>query len=105
MRSATVLGLCSLALGALAATALAGNPVLQSSSDILDGASPIVVSLGYSAPFVVDWNGDGKKDLLVGQKDLGKIRLYVNQGPDAAPSFSGFTYLKCAGSDISLPGG
>jgi hypothetical protein len=45
----------------------------------------------------VDWNNDGKKDLLTGEYD-GSIRIYLNTGTDADPAFSGFTYLQAAGS-------
>ncbi len=99
------LGLWSVASGLIASTAFAGTPVLQAGSSIYAGSAPLAVELGYSMPFVVDWNNDGKKDLLVGQKSGGKVRLYLNEGTDANPSFNGFSYLQAGGSDISLPGG
>jgi hypothetical protein len=34
---------------------------------------------------VVDWNNDGKKDLLIGSDSINAV--YLNQGTDAAPSF------------------
>jgi hypothetical protein len=64
---------------------------------------PIDVEVGHLVPCVVDWNGDGKKDLLVGQFAGGKIRLYLNQGTDNAPVFKDFTYLQAGGKEISLP--
>lgn len=54
----------------------------------------------YSIPCVADWNGDGKKDLLVGYQSAGQIALYVNTGTDAAPLFSTCTYLKGGSSNI-----
>lgn len=39
-----------------------------------------------SSPAMVDWNGDGKKDLIVGNKN-GKISLFFNKGEDNAPVF------------------
>ncbi|MBN1670357.1 MAG: VCBS repeat-containing protein [Kiritimatiellae bacterium] len=50
-----------------------------------------------SGPQVVDWNSDGKKDLLVGERD-GHVRIYLNTGTDASPAFSSYSYLKVAGS-------
>lgn len=41
----------------------------------------------FSSPAMVDWNGDGKKDLVVGEKD-GGIYLFLNIGTDNTPSFS-----------------
>ena len=37
----------------------------------------------------MDWNNDGKKDLLLGkwQSTAGQVRLYLNVGTDAAPVF------------------
>jgi hypothetical protein len=41
----------------------------------------------------VDWNNDGKKDLLTGE-NYGYIRIYLNSNTDSDPQFSGYTYLK-----------
>jgi len=41
----------------------------------------------FSSPAMVDWNGDGKKDLVVGNKN-GKIFIFFNKGEDNAPTFS-----------------
>ena len=54
----------------------------------------------YSIPCVTDWNGDGKKDLLVGYQTASKIALYLNTGTDANPLFSTSTNLKAAGVEI-----
>jgi TolB-like protein len=40
-----------------------------------------------SAPDVVDWNGDGKKDLVVGN-DNGEIFIFINQGTNQEPRFN-----------------
>jgi hypothetical protein len=70
-----------------------------------DGEEYINVDVGHAAPFVIDWNGDGKKDLLVGQFGGGKLRIYLNRGTDAAPQFKGFEYVKGGASDASVPPG
>jgi hypothetical protein len=46
---------------------------------------PIDVEVGHLVPCVADWNGDGRKDLIVGQFVGGKIALYLNEGTDKAP--------------------
>jgi hypothetical protein len=45
------------------------------------GGAPVrVESPGYAAPCWADIDGDGKKDLLVGQFNKGKIRVFKNLG-------------------------
>ena len=62
----------------------------------------IDVEGGCFVPIVIDWNNDGKKDLIAGQFQDGKIRLYLNTGEDSAPDFENFTYMKVGGRTISL---
>ena len=40
-----------------------------------------------SSPDVVDWNGDGKKDLVIGN-DSGEILVFLNQGTNHEPQFN-----------------
>jgi len=88
----------------LAPLALGVTPIFNGPEFVKDAGVPIDVGY-YGAPTVTDWNNDGAKDLIVGQFDQGKIRLYQNQGPDTAPDFNGFTYYKSGGVDITLPYG
>lgn len=66
---------------------------------------PIDVTGGHAAPLVVDWNKDGKKDLLVGEygDGGGKLRVYLNRGEDRAPAFDDFTYVKAGGEIATVP--
>jgi len=41
----------------------------------------------------VDYNGDGKKDLIVGERN-GTIRIYLNTNTDDDPQFNGYTFLR-----------
>lgn len=71
---------------------------------ILDSGVPIDVGY-YGSPFIYDWDGDGKKDLIVGQFTGGYIRFYRNIGTDPEPLFSGYQFLYASGSQITLPSG
>lgn len=55
----------------------------------------------HSAPTVVDWNNDGRKDLLVGEFS-GHIWLFLNVGTDAAPVFSGGSMVTADGVPIRI---
>ena len=57
----------------------------------------------YGSPQMFDWNGDGKKDLVLGQYGSGKIRLYENVGEDSAPVFNGYYFMAAGGAEITLP--
>jgi len=52
---------------------------------------------------VVYWDADGLKDLLIGQAD-GKIKLFLNVGTEADPTFDGGTFLQVGppGSKIDI---
>jgi len=63
---------------------------------------------GYSVPSFVDWNNDGKKDLIVGEgsgTDTPKVRVYLNVGTASAPQFSTYFYAQSNGSDLTVLGG
>ena len=55
-----------------------------------------------SAPCVVDWNDDGKKDLLVGCFFSGNVHLFLNSGTNSAPVFTTGTMLQADGTVISV---
>jgi len=58
-----------------------------------------ITEVGHAAPFFADLDGDGKRDLLVGQFGGGKLRIYKNQGTDREPRFAKYDYMK-AGADL-----
>ena len=66
---------------------------------------PIDVEVGHLVPCAIDWDSDGRKDLVVGQFSEGRIRLYLNRGTDVAPEFGSFDYLDAGGNEIHLPAG
>ncbi len=87
-----------------------------------------LVGSGHAAPFIFDFDGDGKKDLILGEYDApmskelqkkydamsdkekrnfkkpfgGKARIYINKGSDANPVFDEYTYLQAGGTDASV---
>jgi hypothetical protein len=66
-----------------------------------DGVPIRVESPGYAAPCWADIDGDGKKDLLVGQFDGGKIRVYKNLG---GGKLAAGAWLQADGIDAEIPG-
>ena len=84
--------------------AFAPPPMFQNYVYVEASGAPIVVS-AHANPCVVDWDGDGVKDLLVGEFTNGVIRFYSNDGSNSAPHFTTFTYLQSGGVMIQLPYG
>jgi len=66
----------------------------------------VVIDVGsYSVPSCVDWDNDGRPDLLVGTKETdstGKVRLYLNSGTAAAPVFTSYVFLQAGGADLDV---
>ena len=69
------------------------------------GGKAIDVEGGNSAPAWFDADGDGLSDLLVGQFEEGRVRLYKNRGERGAPRFEGFEYLRAGDGWLSVPFG
>jgi hypothetical protein len=55
-----------------------------------------------ATPTVVDWNGDSRKDLVVGGLD-GKIHIFLNGGTDTEPAFFTETFAQASGSPLIVP--
>ncbi len=85
---------------------------------LLSGDEPIDVTTGHASPYVYDFNGDGKRDLLVGEFGSGtyrgettsdsslanaRLRVYLNKGSNASPRYDGFKYLQAGGENASVP--
>ena len=98
----------SLLIALLVATGQ-GDPVtapgLAKGIKLEAGRKPIDVEIGHAAPYFVDFDGDGVKDLLVGQFGSGKLRIYKNIGSNSQPKFDKFTFFQAGGADAIVPAG
>jgi len=84
--------------------AFADIPEIKPGVKVKDGSLDLQVN-GHSSPTMVDWDNDGAKDLLVGQRINGQIHLFLNQGTDLNPLFQGSTLIESGGSPIQVPPG
>lgn len=94
-----------------------GAPALSKPFLVMGETAPITTDKhGLCAPALWDWDGDGKRDLLVGEfetnssdfpmgKDGSTIRVYLNVGSDSAPEFTDeFFYAEDAeGTVMEVP--
>ena len=116
-----------LALAAAASCVGLGLPAPAAAGDAADLAPPVAVSVGgvpidraddsdfdlgndHSFPWVGDFDGDGKPDLLVGQgrrgqADGGHLRVYRNLGGKAEPRLAEPIWFHDQVSTGVLPGG
>jgi hypothetical protein len=86
------------------AGAVAGD--LAQPVQVQAAGQPIDVHMvGHSAPFYGDIDGDGRRDLLVGQFDDGRLRIYRNSGTSTTPRFEGYSWFEAGGAVGTVPAG
>jgi len=85
---------------------ISGAPKLSEPLLLMGKTRPLTSEgMGWAAPAVYDWNGDGKKDLLIGEFGSGLenkeravgnfVRVYQNIGTDNDPKFNdNFEYAR-----------
>ncbi|MEN3941638.1 VCBS repeat-containing protein [Prosthecobacter sp. SYSU 5D2] len=79
-----------------------GQPRFRSKKLLLDHEG-VPIDVGFSScPWVADWNGDGKNDLLVGA-EKGCVVWYENVGSEDEPSFRFAGFLEEEGRMIVTP--
>ena len=61
--------------------------------------------IGHAAPFVCDFDGDGLKDLLVGQFKDGLLWIYRNEGTNSEPKLAAGVKFKEGKEDGRVPCG
>jgi FG-GAP-like repeat len=76
------------------------QPVQLMPAQVLYASGAPLAPGSYAIPCVADWNGDGRKDLIVGYQSAGKLALFLNTGSDASPVFTNFVNLQAGGVDI-----
>jgi len=93
-----LLVICStLVIAATAAASEFEDPVMLTAA-----GEPIRVEApGYAAPSWFDVDGDGVKDLIVGQFNDGKMHVYRNLGDG---KFAERTWLEADGQVATVPG-
>lgn len=94
------LALCTLAFGGEGASGDLLPPVR-----IEAAGKPIDTDIGHAAPFVADWDGDGARDLLVGQFGDGILWIFRNEGTNAAPKLAAGVKFKDGAEDGRVPTG
>ena len=86
-------------------------PAQGAASDLLPptrveaGGQPIDTDVGHAHPLVADWDGDGVKDLLVGQFGSGILWIFHNEGTDASPRLAAGVKFKDGTDDGRVPTG
>ena len=117
----------SLALQVAGSTCAQGQNDLERPIRLTAAGKPIDVTTGHAAPYVLDFDGDGVRDLLVGEFGDGKfpddelpdcleagwkqggrfangrLRIYKNHGTNQAPRFEHFEYLRAGGGIATVP--
>lgn len=92
----------TIALGTVCGLGAAGAVEFEKPVRLTGGNEVIKVeSPGYAAPCLADLDGDGKKDLLVGQFNKGKIKVFAGEGDG---KFGAGEWLKVGGKVAEVPG-
>jgi hypothetical protein len=81
------------------ATGIFHAPTRLSAADGVIDSGP---SWGHSGPWVEDVDGDGRRDLVVGDFS-GLFRFYRNEGTNAKPRYAAAVNLQAGGADAKVP--
>ncbi len=81
------------------------SPDLEQPVRLEAAGKPIDTDIGHAAPFVCDFDGDGMKDLLVGQFGEGILWIYRNEGTNSEPKLAAGVKFKDGKEDGRVPSG
>ena len=96
----------ALVLAGLISTQTSGlSPELESPIRLEAAGKPIDTEIGHAAPFVSDFDGDGVKDLLVGQFGDGNLWIYKNESTNSQPELAAGVKFKDGKKDGRVPSG
>jgi len=106
----------------LLTTIVLAGPQFAAPVRIEADGKPIDVTTGHAAPYVYDFDGDGTRDLLVGEFGSGsfkgevhmeggaghawtngRLRIYHNYGTDTKPLFKDWDYMQGGGTTACVP--
>ena len=92
----------------LIATAPASAQLDLGLEELVQAGGADIVVPGYSVPSYVHWDGDGLRDLVIGEGSgttTARIRIYLNTGTWVDPQYgSFFSYAQSLGSDLTETG-
>ena len=95
-----------LMLSALVPTAVEDPAVELAPPVRLEAAGKAIdTEIGHAAPFVGDFDGDGVRDLLVGQFGGGVLWVYRNEGTNARPKLAAGVKFKDGKKEGCVPAG
>lgn len=80
-----------------------GEDIFVSAGRLKDVDGLDIKVASNAAPTIIDYNNDGRKDLVVGSSD-GTLRLYINKGSDDSPKFDAVYSLINANGDTLTAG-
>ncbi len=106
-RSLSGTGLAVAALLGAAALEVEGQPRLGP-EELVRADDSVIAVPGYSVPSYTYWDGDDRKDLIIGEGSgsapQAKVRVYLNIGTTSDPQFSAFFYVQSNGADLTVTG-
>jgi len=91
--------------GLMAAASISLSAELAEPVRLETAGKPIDTEIGHAAPLVYDFDGDGLKDLLVGQFGEGLLRIYRNEGTNSEPKLAAGVKFKEGKEDGRIPSG